>query len=169
MKLFDAIRKSNRIIISDEQWTMDTSTARFTAQLSSPHIRLTKVLSIDNREHYLQLFISDQDIEIDNNGSAQVTVFVVEANSISLLPVHKEVNTEETFKFIFYKEVLLTDEQCNDSKNYRWLIEKATQTGAFRFNSVNGSIEVCDDSTATELDQDITQMRELEQEESKTN
>lgn len=151
---------------------MDTSTARFTAQLSSPHIRLTKVLSIDNREHYLQLFISDQDIEIDNNGAAEVIAFVVDTNSISLLPTQKEVNTEETFRFIFYKEVLLTEQEetvRNDSKNYRWLIDKATQTGAFRFNSVNGSIEVCDDSTATELDEDITQMRELEQAESKTN
>lgn len=43
---------------------MDTPAARFTAQLSSPHIRLTKVLSIDNREHYLQFFISDQELKV---------------------------------------------------------------------------------------------------------
>jgi len=51
----------------------------------------------------------------------------------------------------------------DDSKNYRWLLEKVTKKGSLNFDDVGGCIEVYDDSTEAELDQAITKMRESEQ------
>lgn len=167
MKLFDVVRQSHRFQISDQHWVMDVLAAQYKASLSGPHIQFAKIFITAEGEQHFQCFVSDQDIEIKADGSADVIVSVIDLKEVLKLRFTDKEPVSATFKFTFYKEVPFTTEI--DAKNYRWLIEKATQTGAFRFNSVNGSIEVCDDSTATELDQDITQMRKLEQEECKTN
>lgn len=56
-----------------------------------------------------------------------------------------------------------TNHSNDDSRNYRWLLQRVTKTGSVNFDNVGGCIEVYDDSTESELDQAITKMRKLEQ------
>lgn len=162
MKLFDVIKQSIRLVITHQGWVMDANALKFKVLLPVQHVQFTKSLMTEEGERHFQCFASDQDIEIGPDGSAEVSIFMLDTKT--LLVQGKVVETNEKFKFTFYKEVPFSSgsQVEEDSKNYRWLIQKAANYHAFSFDAVGGCIEVWDESSSQELDQDITNMRKKE-------